>query len=344
MVIKFVQTSGTKFRVREETCASFVHPSKGEVPAGLGSQAEGEDHAFLFATDPPNSVEHYDDLILELLERFQGALVVVFELPGFALSASTSKTVTQVVNDLVEFVEKVKHGLQRRTVGLVMPCVSGIFVPVIMARLPVGTIDFVSVPQCGNYACEHAWADTMNSTGLLSLSYLSRAFNYFRKKSIAKGWYKAALPPRGSYDDITADGMATKEACSYVRQRFTDIAFDNFDNGGSYPLAYFLQALFYSPYAADAKLLDEIKNGNTTISVPTLALWGLQDGTHAKSLGDETVMASYHQFVEPKLFQLRTIQESAHFPELQCPKKFVGALTGFLQDYDLLQPSNESKL
>lgn len=345
MAYQFIQTSKTRFRVRKETAESFVHPVKGKVH-GSGKDARGEQQlAFVLATDPLNSVEHYDDLLLALLQTFAGSTVVIFELPGFALSKSTCTTATDVVSDLVDLVQKLKsRSLKDKSVGLVMPCVSGIFVPAIMKRLPDGVVSFVTVPQCGNYSCEKGWAEGVNSTGLLNLSIISRAFNYLRKKSITEGWYKAALPPRSSYAEIVGPKMSAKEACSYVRQRFTDIAYANFDAGGEYPLAYFLQILFYTPLATDTQLFDELTNDTEVIDVPTMALWGLQDRTHNSSLADESIMASFKQFVQRDLFRLKTIEDAAHFPELQTPHSFVSKLVEFLEEYALVTPGSDSKL
>lgn len=345
MVIKFIETARTKFRVRKETASSFAHPSKGKPVKAEATPTSGEhggSFAFLMATDPPNTVEHYDDLIFAMLQKFQTATILVFELPGFALSVSSSATAVQTIEDLAEFVQSAVRieGLSEHKVGLFMPCASGLLVPGVMERINSGVVDFVSVPQCGNYACESHWADGINVGGMLSMSMVSRAFNYLRKKSIAKGWYRSILPARGSYDEI-APGLQVREASTYVRQRFTDIAYKNFDQGGQFPLAFFLQILFFSPLVTDAEVLEQLQSGTGLIQVPTLAVWGMQDGSHRRSLKDEELITSFGQYVEPSLFRVEKIQESAHFPDLQSPYTFVERLTNFLESFDLHTPGQD---
>ncbi|CAE7799609.1 Nol6 [Symbiodinium sp. KB8] len=289
---------------------------------------------FLFATDPPNVVEHYDDCFAAMQSRFPESDMIVFELPGFGMSHSARASMDDLACDLTEFVKKVKCEFASESgLVLVMPCVSALFSPVLLRDLPQGTVEHLVVVQCADYAGELSWANGVNARGMLSLPILARLYNYLNAKAISANWYKATFPKRGSYLEcsgcrgsraLDAEG-SLEHGADEARTWFSSVAGKAFDAGARFPLAWCLQQLFYAP-PRECKLVGLLREGAATIKTSTLVVWGMQDATHRGNFQRELEAPSFSRYVSGG------VEESAHFPELQHPQRFATAVFDFLQE------------
>ena len=176
MAARMLAIGSTHFRLRE---AKFGDPKV----------------VFLFATDPPNVVEHYDDCFGAMQDQFPDSAMVVFELPGFGLSRSGQSSLDGLAQDLAYLIRQIKEEHSASKLVLIMPCVSALFCPVVFGELPQGTVDYLVVVQCADYAGELRWANGVNSRGMLSLPILARLYNYLNAKAISANWYMAPRLP-----------------------------------------------------------------------------------------------------------------------------------------------------
>lgn len=294
---------------------------------------------FLFATDPPNVVEHYDDCFAAMQSRFPESDMIVFELPGFGMSHSARASMDDLACDLTEFVKKVKCEFASESgLVLVMPCVSALFSPVLLRDLPQGTVEHLVVVQCADYAGELRWANGVNARGMLSLPILARLYNYLNAKAISANWYKATFPKRGSYLEcsgcrgsraLDAEG-SLEHGADEARTWFSSVAGKAFDAGARFPLAWCLQQLFYAP-PRECKLVGLLREGAATIKTSTLVVWGMQDATHRGNFQRELEAPSFSRYVSGGVSH-QYFEESAHFPELQHPQRFATAVFDFLQE------------
>ncbi|CAE7246079.1 Nol6 [Symbiodinium sp. CCMP2592] len=294
---------------------------------------------FLFATDPPNVVEHYDDCFAAMQSRFPESQMIVFELPGFGMSHSARASMDDLARDLSEFVEKVKHEFASGSrLVLVMPCVSALFSPVLLRDLPQGTVEYLVVVQCADYAGELSWANGVNAGGMLSLPILARLYNYLNAKAISANWYKATFPKRGSYLECSGCRMSAvldaegslEHGAVEARSWFSSVAGKAFDAGARFPLAWCLQQLFYAP-PRGSKLVGLLREGAATIKSKTLIVWGMQDATHRGNFQRELKAPSFSRYVSGGVSH-QYFEESAHFPELQHPQRFATAVFDFLEE------------
>ena len=288
---------------------------------------------FLFATDPPNVVEHYDGCLAAMQERFPDSEMVIFELPGFGMSHSSRSSIDELAEDLSNFVRQVKDEHPASKMVLVMPCVSALFCPLVLPGLPHGTVEHLVVVQCADYAGELRWANGVNTGGMLSLPGLARLYNYVNAKAISAQWYKATFPKRGSYHECAGcqEGGSAGAGALQARSWFSSVAARAFDAGARFPLAWCLQRLFYAP-PRQSNLVHVLRDGGGMIEANTLVVWGMQDGSHRSNLADEKNVPSFARYVSAPLVRKSCFSESAHFPELQHPRQFATAVFDFLQE------------
>ena len=276
-------------------------------------------------------MEHYDACGEAMRERFPDSEMICFELPSFGMSHSSCGSMEELAQDLTGFILKVRESYRGELV-LVMPCVSALFCPVVLPSLPLHTVHRLVVLQCADYAGEKRWAEAVNARGMLSMPG-ARLLNYLKAKEISCRWYDTTFPSRGSYHECSGcskEGLDVASGAREARSWFSKVASKAFDGGARFPLAWCLQRLFYAPRGSE--LVRLLREERKMIAVETLVLWGMQDGSHRMNLptlDEPSSTPSFARYVSAPVRQC-CFSESAHFPELQHPKRFAQAVFHFL--------------
>lgn len=211
-------------------------------------QAGRGDHTLVFATDPPNVVEHYRDLAARLAPHFR---VVVFELPGFGFSQAHAGYAHRL-EDVVRVTRELVSVLELEPAILCYPCVSAYAAIRTAARHP-GLVEGLVLMQAPAWSAERAWVDRVDRGRALRRPVVGALASRFLKARIARAWYDAALPP------------------GVDRAPFVAPAVRAFSRGARFPLAQAFRA-FEREGTPDLR-------GATQ---PALLVWGDADRTHRK--------------------------------------------------------------
>jgi pimeloyl-ACP methyl ester carboxylesterase len=242
---------GQASRVRESRMlasrpgVSFLDTRGGRVRICKAPSLAGP--RLLFATDGPNVIEHYDELIAVLAGR---ADVVVFEPPGTGGSAPargfdfTVDAFTRVCGEVLD------------TVGprtLVFPCYLG-FVGQALARQMTSQVTRLVTPQTPSWSDLMAWANLVDPRRFVRTPVIGQVLMAVSRRRIARGWYHAS----------TGDMR--------FREPFTRSANEAFAHGGCFCLASLMQGYERSPAPVAAAL-----------PVKTAVVYGARDRTHKRS-------------------------------------------------------------
>lgn len=235
--------------------------------------------------DPPNTLEHYDELI-DLLVARGDVRVICFEVPGFGLSFPRSLTFSFSAEEYADVLVELLDRLALAGVTLVMSCIGG-YVGLMAARLRPELIGRLVLSQTP--AVEHmiTWSKRFDRLGLLGLPLVGQAIMWLVKDPATRFWYSAALP-------IGAD-VARYQAPALAAQRL----------GGPYALASGIQAM----RRLDLRELEGVAQ-------PITLVWGHADRTHARSDPRSLLGVVPHaRFV--------SFERSGHFPDLEAPGRFA---------------------
>ena len=209
----------------------------------------GNGPVILITPDPPNTIEHYADLIDQLSPRWR---VICFDLPGFGFSYPRARfrfspaEQEQAIVDLLD-------ALEVETATLAFNCVASLIAVGIAARHPE-RVDRLVLSQAPSLSDALDWARRVDPKRIIRRGVLGQAMMLTMKRKVAHGWYQAALP-KGS------------ETEPYDRPAQTMLR-----NGGCYCLASALQAL--------ERNTEQIASG---VEVESVVLWGALDRTHRHS-------------------------------------------------------------
>jgi pimeloyl-ACP methyl ester carboxylesterase len=203
----------------------------------------------VFAIDPPNTVEHYDDLVRELATDHR---VVCVELPGFGFSTATrafdfspaayARVVTQMLD-----------ALDVRPAVLAFPCIWA-YVAIAVATAEPRRVAGVVAMQAPCWSDEVAWSRRIDSSQLIRQPGIGQLVMHAARYRVAQRWYRAALP-RGA-----------------PREPFEEPAIAALAHGGGFALGSLAQAWFGS--------------ATLDLEVPiqrVVAVWGDADRTHRRS-------------------------------------------------------------
>jgi pimeloyl-ACP methyl ester carboxylesterase len=225
---RFVDTPTACFRVVEQE-------------EGVGG---GFDVPVVFATDPPNVLEHYTGL----LEAWKGkARVVVVELPGFGQSRFRRGHRVGLQEQAIA-VRDLLSVMDARPAILVFPCLSG-FVALRIAMEDPEAVAGLVLPQVAGWEDTLRWIDRVDRRRLLRTPGLGQVINRLLRGTIARGWYAVALADPGG------------------RPRFVGTALASFRQGARFPLATALQRFPADPPRGE-------------VHQPVLAVWGQKDRSH----------------------------------------------------------------
>ncbi|MFK7932241.1 MAG: alpha/beta fold hydrolase [Saprospiraceae bacterium] len=251
----------TKMRIRDE---------------GSGKQT------LLFITDPPNVIEHYDELFDLFKTDYR---VVVTEHPGQGFSVHKSSFDFSLAAHTHAIEELILH-LKLRNIILVLPCVATYIGLPLAAKYP-DLIKKVILAQAPNWSEQKKWVKRIDPKGLLTAPFIGQFYlaSAKRKQTTSKIWYKISLGNREQFP------------------HFYDLAKTQFEHQGCYCLASMLQGTMAEQ--------TDFQN----ISQPTAIIWGLNDKSHLPTDKRTTLQfaphANYHEW-----------DDAGHFPHLQQLKKF----------------------
>lgn len=237
--------------------------------------------------DPPNIIEHYDELCTLLENHFQ---IIIVELPGFGFSVTSKKkfsfTLDEATQTVISFLEK----LEIKQAIFSFPCVAG-FIPYKIEELKPDLVKNIIAVQTPSWEEEIKWANRIDSKNIIKRPIIGQLLLKLKKHKIAKTWYKFALPKDAH------DPKYYKTCCHAL------------DNGGQYALASGLQGFF-----KDSKFQQKQK-----INKNALAFWGQKDRTHKRTEKEST--KNYFEKIE-----IINFEDAGHFPDLEYPKEFSDIL------------------
>ena len=238
---------------------------------------------FVFIPDPPNTIEHYDDLFARLADD---ARIVCFEAPGFGLSYPKTHRFSHSAGEYADQFAEILDRCEVRGATMVASCLAG-YVTMMLARRRPELI--ARMVLCQTPAPEYMvrWARRFDPFGFLGVPFLGQAIMFAVQSSATRIWYPAALP----YGADAAPFLAPAAAAAAL--------------GGPYALASGIQAL----HRMDVNELH-------AVTQPITVVWGHADRTHASTDPD-----SLGRLVPHARFE--AFERCGHFPDLEDPHRFA---------------------
>lgn len=224
---RIIETKTARFRIRDT--------GKGDLP-------------ILMATDPPNTVDHYDQLIDQLAEH---ARVIVMELPGFGFSRLRPghrlglSAQARAVHELMD-------ALDATPCVLVFPCVTSFVALRVAAEHPESVAGLV-LPQAPGWHQTQHWLDRIDSRRVLRTPGLGQLVNRVFRDRIVRIWYRNALADPGLAGSYTAKALSALH------------------EGARFPLATAFQRI----------RMDDLPTEK--LHQPALVVWGERDRSHRHS-------------------------------------------------------------
>ncbi|MGB1562910.1 MAG: alpha/beta fold hydrolase [Sinimarinibacterium flocculans] len=246
----------------------------------------GHGPVLLFAPDGPCVIEHYAALVAALRTDFR---VVVFDLPGFGMSAPTAGYAHRLEQG-ADVILGVLDALCIARATLCFSCVNGFYAMAAAAKAPA-RVERLILAQTPGVAAMQAWTARMIPRPL-RVPGLGQAINFFSRRKLARIWYRTALPKGADARPFDAPAQAT------------------LDHGGCFCLAGVVQGM--APTPVDHPLLQPR-------DVPVTLLWGGADFSHKYTDPDSLL---------PHLPQARILRFDAigHFPDLEQPDTYAAVV------------------
>ena len=241
-------------------------------------RVKGVGPTIVFCADPPVTLELYDELVELYSKKFR---VIVFELPamGFSVAQSNYTFGWQETNDdVAEFLKDVAG----RGAVLAFSCVAGLAAIDIAVRYPK-LVSKLILLQTTTPEGFKRWKSKRDPKQILAKPVIGQlVMKFLIKKKRAPDWYKLTV----------ADKKQLPKFCCCAQE--------SFEHGALWSLAS-----AYQVYMGKAPNLEKPLQ-------PTLALWGLMDGSHPKeNVGCCKDMAQNVQYQEFTFL--------GHFSELEDP-------------------------
>lgn len=233
--------------------------------------------------DPPNTIEHYDQLVQLLAPHRR---VVLFEVPGFGLSFPRSRAFGFSAEQFSAVLVEVLEALELRGVTLVMSCIGG-YVALATAKARPDLVARLVLAQTPAHRDMVAWARRFDRFGILGLPVIGQALMWLVKRPATRFWYANALPAGADAAPFAAPALAAQ------------------DLGGPYALASGIQAM----RSLDHGLIAGVQQ-------PVTVAWGHADRTHAKTDPRGLIEIVPHA-------ELHSFTRSGHFPDLEEPERFA---------------------
>lgn len=249
----------------------------------------GNGPAIVFLCDGPATLEVYDSLIAHLATSYT---VVVFETPGNGFSVpkpSFSFRFFPSNDAIARFLRKVVG----EQAILAFSC-GGAYASIDIALRYPELCRRLVVIQAPSWEEEMRWKQSRDPRGLISTPFLGQVLFPRMMKPRAPSWYEISM----------ADTHIVEHFCSCTAHAF--------DHGATFALPTLFQS-YLTGQAQPFELAEQ----------PTLAIWGLQDDSHAST--DKQSSAALAKNVD-----IKTLSHVGHFPELEDPAGFRLILGEFL--------------
>jgi pimeloyl-ACP methyl ester carboxylesterase len=244
----------------------------------------GRGPTLVMLPDPPNTIEHHQQLIAELEHGFR---VVCFEFPGFGFSYPkpgmqyTLAGLTQVFHELFTV-------LDITNASMAISCL-GAYVGINYAIQYPAEIRSLILIQVADLQQAIRWSYKADVFGLIRMPFLGQLLTQSAQMQIARQWYQSALGLPST--DITC-------------RNYTGISLESIDSGTCFCLASAYQML-QNRTEIDWDMLKQ----------PVLIVWGAKDKTHSETEPRAiTSLISDNTFVQ--------FDNSAHFPNLEEVERF----------------------
>lgn len=221
------------------------------VPTAAGPvrlrDSGGPGPVVVLACDPPNVLEHYDEVYVALAPDRR---VVCLEMPGFGFSRP-APGFRFGPDDYTDVVEEVLDHLGTGPGTLAFGCVWAYVAVRLAARRP-DLVRALVLGQAPSWADETAWARRIDGTGVVRTLFVGQAVLALAPGPIAERWYRTALAPGRPVEPFVRPARAALRS------------------GALFCLASFTQAWFPGPPPE-------------TVRQPAVLLWGAADRTHRTS-------------------------------------------------------------
>lgn len=200
----------------------------------------------IIVPDPPNVIEHYDNLISKLSDQYR---VVCFEAPGFGFSfpkRGFQFTFSQQKEIVIELLEKLKI----QSAILSFSCI-GAFVALMIAETRPDLVSRLILNQIPSYVEAQNWTCRKDLFNIIKTPVVGQIALKLGKNIVAKTWYKSAIPQ-------------TNQVNTYLQPTL-----DSFHKGACFCLASAFQTFQKSSKFDFSSLKQE-----------TIVLWGGADKSH----------------------------------------------------------------
>lgn len=237
-------------------------------------------------TDPPLTIECYDQTIAELSRYFR---VVVFEIPGFGFSLPKRwdfrYDFDSITAMLIEFLIRLNSG----PYILSFPCLLG-FCAIKIASLRPELVSHMVLNQVPTWEGALEWKKGRDSQGILDIPVVGQVALHLLKRKRSHSWFNLVIA-----DSQMAHKLAENTLWSYQL-------------GACFSLASCFQ--FY--LKAEPPDLEPVKQ-------PSLIIWGECDGSHQKtdkSLTRQLTLDSQEVY----------LKNAGHSPEVETPEIFAASV------------------
>ncbi len=260
---------------------------------------QGEGPTIIFAADPPVTLEMYDVLLAQFTPKYR---VVVMELPGMGFSVP-AKNFTFAWQETNDDVAQFLRAIAGEDAILAFSCVAGLAAVDIAVRYPE-LVSKLVLMQTADVEAFQRWKSIRDPRRILAKPFIGQ---FVMKRLAPKrmpDWFALSVGNKSKVPSLCA--------CSAESMR----------HGAMWSLAS-----AYQSYMDPNVVLGRPQQ-------PTLALWGLADGSHppgnevsAKGISDNVIYRAF-----PML---------GHFSELEDTARVYAVIDAFVEDrLDEDQPDN----
>ncbi len=265
--------------------SQWLKLKRGEIRYVRTGNPSAKDTVILMP-DPPNTIEHMEELIKLLEPSFQ---VIAFEGMGFGYSKpalSYDFSIEHNADTIIELLNKLK--ISRAILALT--CVAAI-PGILVAQKHPEIITGLVLGQTPSLCEAKKWARRVDFKGALGTPFAGQIILKLMKKRVSDIWYKNALPVGEN------------------RQSYVQKAFKAFNKGAQFSLASAFQSLQQ----------ERIEPSSIIAQQDAIVLWGNLDRSHKKT-NKHSVL---ELLPNGKLIEL---DHCAHFPDIEAPNEFAEAV------------------
>lgn len=236
--------------------------------------------------DPPNTIEHMEELISLLEPNFQ---VVAFEGVGFGYSTAGFSYDFSLEHNADVIIELLKKLDVKRAI-LALTCI-GALPGLIVANKYPEIISGLVLGQTPSLDEAKIWAKRVDFKGVLGTPFIGQALLRVMRNKLSDIWYMNALPKK------------------YDRKEYVAKTHLSFKQGARFSLASAFQSF----------LRDKTPPSELIAQQDAIIIWGGLDRSH-KRTNKHSIL---EMLPNGKVIEL---EDCAHFPDLEAPDVFAQAI------------------